>query len=1148
MAELEKTRAETVKRMEADAQRDAQMDANKGPRPPWPGGISLKSSPAEISAQRDQRNRDKIAKIDKILDWKSQPLDDPLPISLLTFLDKAYYGNAIMRDNGEATTGNGVIWQGAKDQGMSLEEKAELKRNARDFLVSQGFDGVDKTGQLNSEDFIVQGLNPNTDFFEVIAFRPDQIKSAEAITRDASGKIIPPSQRFNVQSPSILYSPSAPQQDDAFQDYAIVGASLIDKGATTLEKFSAAMTKEFGQLADLPALFTRAQEIRADAVDTAQRQAERAEKAATPAGVLEAGKKRLEGKETGQIDRKLAADLFKSYVKSRPSMSAEEINTEVTKDLQAIYPKATESDVRVAITDYGKAKFPSQDALKKRIRQGKEELRLAETLERVERGEPGLKSGLQRDKPSARARELRTKVNEAMKRMKLPVTREDQIASLQKSIKTRLENQIEDLNRVIEGKAVPKAQRETFEYTEELNKLVQERDALKALVAEKFGPSPAERWNASKQRGYRAAIENLRRRIAQSAFEARAKASFDPDTTTEKLREELEATQNEFRDLRELTGIPQAERLEAERKALQKQITTLEERIQTGVKPPAGKPKVPAPQLEGMRQQLKALRQTVKAVEGTSAQSEAKRAEAAERGLRKSLAEMDRKIKQNDLRPKERRTPVQSETLTELRRDRDQLSKILAAMQELAVPRRTAPEIALANFKRRVEKQRAEAEQALERQEYLEVPEERPYLAEKRKKAMFELNEAKRAWNTELLNRRLAARTPIQKILGTAGEVLNLSRAILTSVDLSAPLRQGSFIVLANPRLAAKSFAPMFKSLFSKQAQDEAMDELKSRPNFPLYEQSGLYLSDLDDTTMQKMEEAFFSRWVDKIPTLAGGEIIRGSQRAYITFLNKLRADTFDALKETLGRDGRVTVEEGKQLASFINVATGRGIIGSSKSPQGNSALATVFFSPKLVASRFNLLAGQPLYGGNARTRKLIAKQYLKFLTGVGVSLGLLALMRDDDDDSPIINTEPTSSDFMKIRMGNTRIDMFGGLLQATVLLSRIIKGETTKVSGDTVPIRGEDKPFSAPSTGDVIWRFTRSKFSPAIGALMNILDGEDYAGKPTGLKEEAMRMAVPMSIGSVRDVMQELPIPQAVLTGLLSIFGAGVQTYKEDE
>ena len=51
-----------------------------------------------------------------------------------------------------------------------------------------------------------------------IAFSPSQIKSADAITRDDTGRIIPPSERFNPERDDIRFSVKANAPSSTAQD------------------------------------------------------------------------------------------------------------------------------------------------------------------------------------------------------------------------------------------------------------------------------------------------------------------------------------------------------------------------------------------------------------------------------------------------------------------------------------------------------------------------------------------------------------------------------------------------------------------------------------------------------------------------------------------------------------------------------------------------------------------------------------------------------------------------------------------------------------------------------------------------------------------------------------------------------------------
>jgi hypothetical protein len=85
-----------------------------------------------------------------------------------------------------------------------------------------------------------------------------------------------------------------------------------------------------------------------------------------------------------------------------------------------------------------------------------------------------------------------------------------------------------------------------------------------------------------------------------------------------------------------------------------------------------------------------------------------------------------------------------------------------------------------------------------------------------------------------------------------------------------------------------------------------------------------LALTDVD-ADMSHHEERFLSNLATQIPVF--GHVVKGSERAYVGFLNKLRADTFDTLIKNARDAGHPLDDKARQsdIAEYINTATGRG-------------------------------------------------------------------------------------------------------------------------------------------------------------------------------------------------------------------------------
>lgn len=443
----------------------------------------------------------------------------------------------------------------------------------------------------------------------------------------------------------------------------------------------------------------------------------------------------------------------------------------------------------------------------------------------------------------------------------------------------------------------------------------------------------------------------------------------------------------------------------------------------------------------------------------------------------------------------------------------------------------------LDTLKTKLRNQIVDFERRLLEKDFEKKPKRFIQMDKKAQELHFEAAKAKAKWHEALMKDRLARRSLPAKLIGGIGEMANTIRAVLTSGEFSGVLRQGGFVGIGNPARAAKAFPAMIKALRSEARQHAVELEIMSRENYPIYLRAKLFLSEHGQKLSQQ-EEAYMSRWAGKIPVVAG------TQRAYSTFLNKLRADSFDALAATLvRRTGKeLTPERARDIANYVNVATGRGSLGV-KHDAALVTLNTAFFAPRWVASRFQLLLGQPLWRPIARRdwamTRLVAEEYSKFLIGMGVIYGLSQMAGAE------VEWDPRSSDFGKLRFGDTRVDLMAGLQQQTVLLSRLGTGETKRLSGKVVPIRGKDVPFGAPTSANVAGRFLRTKLAPIPGSALDVTTGSDVVGQPVTLSSELMEMSVPLTYKDIYKVMIDQGVPAGTALALLAVFGAGVQTYE---
>ncbi len=394
-----------------------------------------------------------------------------------------------------------------------------------------------------------------------------------------------------------------------------------------------------------------------------------------------------------------------------------------------------------------------------------------------------------------------------------------------------------------------------------------------------------------------------------------------------------------------------------------------------------------------------------------------------------------------------------------------------------------------------------------------------------------ELKVLHEVFGKEFTDALVANRTLLQKFMYASGQLLNMPRAVMASFDLSAPLRQGAFMI-GRPKQFVPAFGEMFKFFGSEKALTESTKNIESRLTYALMREHGLALMDLG-TSLSGREEKFMSSWAEKIPL--AGAVIRASNRAYTGFLNKLRADVFDDLYNKAKSLG---IEETDKfmddLVEFINAATGRGKL-PGKLEKAAVALNSVFFSPRLMASRISLLNPMFYTSKEPFVRKEALKSLLTFASVVSVILGLLALSGVEVGD------DWRSSDFAKIKIGDTRIDILAGFQQYIRMAGQLITGEYVSSSTGKVLTLGEGyKPLTR---FDIVLRQLENKEAPVASFISTLLKQKTFLGEDVNITQEIATRFTPMVLSNLVELAQESP--ELLPLGVLGLFGVGVQTYQ---
>jgi hypothetical protein len=361
-------------------------------------------------------------------------------------------------------------------------------------------------------------------------------------------------------------------------------------------------------------------------------------------------------------------------------------------------------------------------------------------------------------------------------------------------------------------------------------------------------------------------------------------------------------------------------------------------------------------------------------------------------------------------------------------------------------------------------------------------------------------------------------------------DTLNLPRALLASFDLSAAGRQGIMLLPLAPKRWAESLGKGAKAALNERYADYYMNEIETHPQYLLLKKSGIQLTDWKGVgqSLDTAEERFQSGLAEKIPGVAM------SERAYVTTLNILRAKTFYDIAEQWEGTGK-TSKDYEALAKFINHATGRGTFKGKKIKPFLPILNATFFSPRLLVSRFQVAAD--LFSKSGHVRKMVAADLAKF---VSTGLGVLYLLSLNDDVE--VEHDPRSSDFGKIKIGNTRIDFWAGYSQIARYVAQLMtKKRKALVSGRMSQVERKE----------TIWRFIQSKLNPAIALPVDIIKGETFLGDKMTLDnadvmEQAFQRLTPLFIQDVVDAVRYQGLESVSYTAPSAFFGLSAQTYPE--
>ncbi len=369
-------------------------------------------------------------------------------------------------------------------------------------------------------------------------------------------------------------------------------------------------------------------------------------------------------------------------------------------------------------------------------------------------------------------------------------------------------------------------------------------------------------------------------------------------------------------------------------------------------------------------------------------------------------------------------------------------------------------------------------------------------------------------------------------------EVFNTPRALQASSDLSAAGRQGIIFSVSHPIASTKAMGRSVRAALSKSYADDIERVTRKTGWGQLAEKFGVHISPTGfSAKLAAKEEVYMSRIAESIP-FGVGKVVAASERAFATFLNQQRREVFVIQAKKWIRRGitpKTNPKAFSDYAKFVNHATGRGSLENMK-PGFLTGLNAVFYSPRFQVSRVQVIGDLVSPKTSWTARKVIARDLAEFYaTGMGV-------MGMSKAGGAEVELDWKSSDFGKIKVGNTRYNYWGAFQPMARLAGQMFSGEIKRTGTGKI----KDK-----ARLELLTQFLRTKLAPVPGLAWDIKTGETFRGEvveptPEFIGKRTLEMITPLFIQDAVDAWRFQGMDaQFPLSAGLAFTGIGVQTWE---
>jgi hypothetical protein len=310
-------------------------------------------------------------------------------------------------------------------------------------------------------------------------------------------------------------------------DVSIIGADKLLTVGENFVKWSAAMLEDLGDFIKphLDEAFEKSKKFLDDTVDANVPKPDRPKVKRTAKkdqtveekkqDVLDSLKRKADTPEAiGGYIQKLAKLFVAQGITER-----EALVTAVHDAVKPILPESTNREIRDAISGYGDYHELSKDEISVKLRDLKGQLQQVSKLDdMLKEGKLPSKTGVERREPSADERTLIKEVNRVKKELGLEATDENQLKSARDAIKSRLRNELEELQRALETKQRIPSNKRTLEDDAETAQLRRDVRAKRKEYTDMLGIDTAA-IEGAKEDALKKSIAALEQQIATGELE-----------------------------------------------------------------------------------------------------------------------------------------------------------------------------------------------------------------------------------------------------------------------------------------------------------------------------------------------------------------------------------------------------------------------------------------------------------------------------------------------------------------------------------------------------------------------------------------------------------------------------------------------------